>query len=277
MAELTADRLTAAYMAQSARIRARVVAFARVSWASAASLRDEDVELLVARIVPVVQGGQMQVANLTNAYIQRLAIAEGLIPPVVPIRRAEIVEYRGVPAEEVYSRPAVAVYTALAAGKSFEEAKRIGQARLLSIAATDLQQAKNRQARAAYASSGFDYTVRVLSGTENCALCVIASTQRYRLSELQPVHPGCDCGERGVTASRDPGLVVGSDLLAETYAQIDAKLTSGDSTPELGEKRTSKGKPISDYTDLIIAREHGELGPTLTWRQDAFTGPAGLN
>ncbi len=276
MAELTPDTLTDAYMRQSTELRDRVLAFAVTLWAGAASLRDADVDRLVERLLPVMRGGMMQTARLTNAYVQRLAALAGVEVSPVDVSE-ELVDYRGTPQDTVYRRPAVAVYTALSKGQAFRVAKDTGLARLRSIVTTDMQQARNRQARDAYTATGFDYTVRTLSGAENCALCVIASTQRYQLSELQPIHPGCDCGERGVTAGSDPGQVLDQDLLDEAYRLIDQKLASGDPSPELGEKRTKRGKKLSDLTDLIVAREHGELGPTLTWRDQAFTSKSDLD
>lgn len=276
MAGPTSDQLTAAYMARSTQIRDRVLTFARTSWGASAALRDADVDRLVARIVPIVQGGQLQLANVTNAYIRGLAEIEGLRTGVASIDRDQVIGYRGVPAAEVYRRPAVTTYTALADGKPFQAAQAAGLHRLASIITTDLQQARTRQARAGYELAGFDYTVRVLSGAENCALCVIASTQRYHAGNLMPIHPGCDCGQRGARAGRDPGQVLDQSTLDMAYQQIDAKLTSGETSPELGQKRTATGKQLSDLTDLIITREHGELGPTLTWRQDHFTGPDAL-
>lgn len=277
MAELTSDNLTGAYMAQVAAIRERVVVFARTLWEATAQLRDADVDRLVARLVPVVQGGQVQVANITSAYVRRLAELEGIVPVAVPVDRATIVGYRGVPPEDVYRRPAVTAYTALSQGKSFQDARAEGLARLVSIVSSDVQQARNRQARAAYSSSGFEYTVRTLSGSENCALCVIASTQRYHVSGLMPIHPGCDCGERGVKAGRDPGQVIDAGLLEAAHAQIESKV----GVTERRARDLGHGKfdatGFSDFTDLIITHEHGELGPTLTWRQDNFTGPDDLN
>jgi hypothetical protein len=262
-----------------AAVRARVLAYATQMWTGSESLRDADIARLVARIVPIVQAGQMQVAHLTNAYILRLAVLEGVVAEAAAIDRTAVIDYRGVPAEDVYRRPAVTSYTALAGGTPFEEAKAQGLARLVSIVTTDLQQTRNRQATAAYGSSGFTYTERILSGTENCALCVIASTQRYRKAVLMPIHPGCDCGQRGVKAETDPGQVINRDLLELTHAQIDAKLGGTDrGARALGrDKTTSAGNPISDYTDLIISNQHGELGPTLAWRNDHFTGPADIH
>lgn len=277
MAELTPDRLTVAYMAQVAAIRNRVLSYAVAMWGSSASLRNADVDRLIARIVPVVRGGQLQVAGVTNAYVAQLAKLEGVAAVLAPVDRATVAEYRGVPAEEVYRRPAVTTYTALKDGKPFSTAREEGIQRLKSLVTTDVQQARNRQAREAYSASGFDYTVRTLSGSENCALCVIASTQRYHAAGLMPIHPGCDCGERGVRAGRDPGQVIDQRLLDLTYEQVDAKLASADQSPDLASKKTSTGKPISDLTDLLVTHQHGELGATLAWRQDSFTGPSDLH
>ncbi len=138
---------------------------------------------------------------------------------------------------------------------------------------TDIQQTRNRQARAAYTESSFEYTIRQLSGAENCALCVIASTQRYLAKDLQPMHPGCDCGQRGIRASQDPGQIIDPDLLELTHAAVEAKLGATDRSARL----LTGENPISDFLDLIVTREHGELGPTLTWRADRFTGPNDLH
>lgn len=270
---LTPDRLTDVYMAQVTSVRDRVLAFATAMWNGSAALRDADVDRLVSRIVPAVRGGQTQVATITNAYIARLAAIEGIAVGRAVVDAAAVIEYRGVPAEEVYRRPAVATYAALSEGKPFEAARSEGLKRLRSIVSTDIQQTRNRQARAAYSDSHFDYTLRVLSGAENCALCVIASTQRYLAKDLQPMHPGCDCGQRGIRASQDPGQIVDADLLELTHAAVESKIGITDR----GARLLTGENPVSDFLDLIVTREHGELGPTLTWRADRFTGPDDLH
>ncbi|MDF2990793.1 MAG: VWBp35 [Microbacterium sp.] len=279
MPELTPDTLTAAYMRQSAGIRSRTLAYAAAVWDGSRELRDEDVDRIIGRVASAVQGGQMQSAALANAFVQRLATLDGQRVRTMPgVDRDRVIGYRGVPASEVYRRPAIAAYSALADGKSFDQARAAGRKRLLSIAASDLQQARSRQSRDAYTATGFEYTVRVLSGNENCALCVIAATQRYRVGELQPLHPGCDCGERGVRAAYDPGISIDRDVVEETHSEIWEQLGRFDrSAVDLGLGKTdAKGRRISDFTELIVTREHGELGPTLAWREDRFTGPDDL-
>lgn len=36
------------------------------------------------------------------------------------------------------------------------------------------------------------------------------------------------------------------------------------------------GAPLKDYQDLVAVREHGEIGPMLTWEHQSFTGPNDL-
>lgn len=260
----------AAYQALVKQVRTRVEAFVRATWAASPAYRDADVERLVSLLVPVVQAGQLQVASLTSAYIAGVSGA-----PAVPVDRDDVLAARGVAAAEVYRRPAVTVYTELAAGKPFVDAVKAGATRLVSLAMTDVQLAKVRQSRASYASTGVTYFRRVLTGNEDCALCVIASTQRYRKSDLLPIHPGCDCDTAPVKADEDPGQVLDQALLDSVHEQVGRFTDYGDrGARELGIGKTSaKGEELKDFTELIVTRQHGEYGPTLSWRRDEFAGP----
>lgn len=93
-----------------------------------------------------------------------------------------------------------------------------------------------------------------------------------------PIHPGCDCGVETVDADFDPGQVLDEKLLTATQEQIEQFHGFSDPTArDLGLGKTdAAGRPLSDYTDLIISRPHGEYGPTLSWRSDKFTTAAGL-
>lgn len=259
-------------------IRERVIAYGAAAWGQSRAFRDADIDRIMARVIPVVQAGQVQAAQVTNAYIGRLAVLAG-VRWTSGIDREAIVNYRGVPAEEVYRRPAVATYSALAKGAMYVDAVQVGAARLVGILATDLQQASNRQASAAIGGSGFSGFRRQLSGSENCAFCVIASTQRYLKGDLLPLHPACDCETMPLLSATDPGQVIDQRLLDSTHAAIDKQLGFTDrGARDLGVgKVSSKGKPISDYTDLIVVNQHSELGPILGWRGAKFTGVEDLH
>lgn len=252
--------LLAGHQAAVAQVRGRILAFSKVLWAGQPAYRDADVDRMVKLIVPRVQAGQLQVAALTAAYIARAAG----IPPV-PVVRAEVLNGRGVPADEVYRRPAVTVYRSLAGGASYSAAVQAGAARLASTAATDLQMAKVRQARNSMRSGGIDTYARVVSG-KTCALCYVAATQIYYKEDLSPIHPGCDCGVDPITADRpwDQGAM--DKQLQDTHAAVDDFL--GVSDP---------GARTPDYRKLVATREHGEFGPTLVRAGDHFDGPSVVN
>lgn len=229
------DALVRAYEASSAAIRERVLAYALAVWGASASYRDADVRRIVAQLTPAVQAGQLQIATLTDAYIGRLASVQGVTWRAGVDR--QVVGYRGVPTADVYRRPAVDVYTALAAGQTFSDAVQAGTNRLRSIVSTDLQQARNRQANRSVGASGFQLYRRVLSGKEDCELCRLASTNRYSKADLMPIHPGCDCG-------------------VEPMLDFDPE-------PEVGSER-------------VVVNDHGELGPTLAWAADHFTSASDI-
>jgi hypothetical protein len=174
---------------------------------------------------------------------------------------------RGVPYEEVYRRPFATVYTHLSRGAPLEEAVERGATRLAGIAEADLQQTYAHAAQAAMEALDVPeadrprFWRRVLIGTGNCALCVIASTQRYRVEELNPIHPGCDCEVAPLFGS-DPGQVIEPDLLDQVHTAVEELTGDHD-----------RGGRATDYRRLMVqmTREHGELGPMLVRPRDAFT------
>lgn len=167
-------------------VRERITAYAQAQWTGLGSWRDADIDRFVARVVPAVESGQRQVANLTTSYLDSLARLAG-ISPRPPTQLAT--DLRGVPLSEVYRRPAVAVYTALSEGKPLDEGVRLGGLRLEQLIAMDMQMANVRASadRVSGDSRVIGYQ-RVLSPGENCALCAIASTQRYHREDLMPIH-----------------------------------------------------------------------------------------
>jgi len=262
----TPEQVIAGHQAAVAAVRAHVLAYARLVWTAQGSYRTADVNRLVALLVPRVQAGQLQTAQLTSAYIASIdTLRSGRLVKPAPVDPSEVLDGRGVPANEVYRRPAVEVYTALAAGKSFESAAAAGLTRLNSLVATDMQMSKVRQARSSYEASGVRYFRRVLNGGSNCGLCTIASTQRYRTSSLSPIHPGCDCGVDALADHESQEHVIDQAALDSAHAQIEG--TFGGSFRD--------GRSL-DYR-LIEIRQHGEIGDVLTWRGQHFDGPRSVS
>ena len=250
------------YQSAITQIRSNTVQAASRVWLSLPNYRDSNIEQFQSLVIPLVQGSQTQVASLTAGFQQAINRERGQNIPLELLDRAQMLEPRGVAATAVYQRPANTVYTALSEGKTMTEAVAAGQNRLVSLVTTDLQMVKILQSSRSLQAGGFTYYRRVLTGAENCALCVIASTQRYTVGDLMPIHPACDCDVDAVKSDWDPGQIIDGELLERTHGHVEEMLGVA----------ARDGRTI-DYRQLIVTREHGEMGPQLRWRNDKFTGP----
>ncbi|WP_425837304.1 hypothetical protein [Streptomyces fractus] len=261
----TPSRLDSQYGGAVAGIWATVLGRVGRSWTSLGSYRDADVRRFQRQALPVVLAGERQVANLTASYLEQLykdvdARARRVSLDLDAVTGESL---RGVDPVDVYERPFKEVWTALSRGESLDAAVERGGNRLETLAKTDLQLARTHTVReVADELPKFEYTVRVLQGEYDCALCMIASTQRYHKKDLAPIHPGCDCIVKTVTADYDPGQIVDEDRLERIHDLVEDALG-----------RSDRGGRAVDYRKIIIARDHGEIGPVLSYRSQNFTGP----
>lgn len=147
--------------------------------------------------VPLVHGAQNALAGLTSNYVAQAA-SEALArpvapPPIPPARRGARLRLKDP--QEVYQRPFTQAWGDLAKGEPLDQAVRGARVRLREIAEGDMQQTYAEAAQEAMqALPPADRPVgwrRVLVGPENCAMCVVASTQLYTLEHLNPIHPAC--------------------------------------------------------------------------------------
>jgi hypothetical protein len=240
------------YAAVVKRVRARVVEYALAQFA-AGQFRDADRDRFVALVVPVVLAGQRQVSALTDAYLAQV-LTTSLGRPVRP--SGAVNDYpRPTEPTEVYGRPYKAIWTALSAGTKFADARRIGEERLKDIAATDMQLAKTHTARASFQRNGVTRYARVLTGSQSCALCYVASTQTYSRGDLLPIHPGCDCSVSPIFGDfdRDAELEATHEAIAERFGTSD------------------RGARAVDYRKALIVRQHNDIGPVLTVAEHRFT------
>jgi hypothetical protein len=261
----TPDQITRAYQGAVERLRRDTVSAVESLWYNLPNYRDADIARFKSVAIPVVQGSQSQVASLTAAYQMQVNRERGDNVPMALIPADEIRSPRGVDPDVLYQRAATALYTALSEGKTMTAAVVAGFTRLQSIVSTDLQLVKTKQSQQSLERGGFTFFRRVLTGLENCALCSIASTQRYRVENLMPIHPGCDCSVDRVDAAFDPGQVIDPATLERTHGHV-AEL----------EGIADRGGRNPDYRELIVTSENGELGPVIRWRGDKFTGPNDL-
>lgn len=271
------DPQFSAYEASVAAVRAQMVAYAASVWTSG-DFTDAGMSRLVQFMVPKVRAGQMRVANLTSAYFAR---ATGTQP--LPVSDA-VTAGRGIPPELEYQRPIITTRTVIARAKSkpaepvqakpavpaqptsdeprdiVQEAKDAGGRRLESLVTTDLQMAKVRQADLSLDHAGVTYYRRVPKGTHTCAMCLIASTQKYKTGNLLAIHPGCDCGVDVLPNGEDLDDVIDEALLAATHQKVKEFAGISD-----------RGGRKVDYRKLLVEHEHGELGAVLGWRDQKFT------
>ncbi|WP_326812089.1 hypothetical protein [Streptomyces scopuliridis] len=213
----------------------------------------------------MILAGERKVAALTATYLEQLYAEVDARRPRVDLDFDTVTgrALRDVDPVDVYERPFKEVWDALDKGVAFDAALKRGTRRLETLAKTDLQLARTHTVREVGDDMPrFTYTVRELQGEYDCALCMIASTQRYRKRDLAPIHPGCDCLVKLVTADEDPGQVIDEDKLERIHDLVEEALGKSD-----------RGGRAVDYRKIIIANDHGEIGPVLGFRGQRFTGP----
>lgn len=257
--------LTRANLAAKAKLRAQTVATITGIWDRMGSWRGPDVDGFAAQVVPLVAGAQRTVAATTDAYLAQVLTLAGADPgkPIDPAQFTGAAVRNVDPAVE-WKRPGLEVWSALADGMNLPTAVGRGRARAQSLASTDLQLASTNAAQARLESSphvvGYQ---RIPTGSHSCALCLVASTQRYHRGELMPIHPGCSCDVSPIIGATDPARVINSDLLERTRSTIRAQFGADVNVNDPAILRSH-----------IVVHQHGEYGPTLTDAGDHFAGPA---
>jgi hypothetical protein len=263
---MATPRLDAAYAAQVKATRARVTAFAQARF-GAGQYRDADLERFVAEVVPVILSGRRQVSQLTDAWLAAKLTAT-LGKRVKPRGGIDTDSLRGVDATEVYARPFVTVRTELSNGKALDAAVSIASQRLDKMIASDLQLAKTHTAQDVFSNTpAVQAYERTLTGAKNCALCYVASTQRYYKEDLLPIHPGCDCGVEPIVDTGD--RIIYPERLQATHEAIDQRFGTSDVS---GREVGINDPKFKDYSKALIVHEHGELGPVIAVRGQHFAG-----
>lgn len=263
--------------AQQAQLRQQLVTALLALWAGVAASADFSpaaAAKFVAALLPISLGAQRSIAALAVAQFNQVARP----PTLIGVNPATVTgqALRGVDPTQVYARPFAEVKWRLSQGKTLGEALDAGRRRAETIALTDLELAwthTSRQATRQYNSSprpGRQGRIvgyrRVLSSSPtHCALCVLASTQRYHVEQLMPIHPNCTC---------TVGYVFEDDFRAGEHV-IDPELAQQVHNVvrrDLGDRYVDAGGRLGDahYRDIIVVNDHGELGPVLGVRGQHF-------
>ena len=258
---MPAVELVNAYSRMSTRAGTTLNSMVGATWAGTMlGVDDQAANRWGSSIAPLIEAAKYDAAIATSGYIT-LAITEALGHK--PFKKPEDVDLRSVisdlrngpSVEEVYMRPVIEARSALANGASMPEALRRGERRAKNLAATDQQLARTNTAREMMTGEeGVVGYRRVLSGNESCGLCVVATTQRYHVGELMPIHPGCDCSVAPIIGTEDPGRTINQELLDATHQAVADRF--GDDALDLGAQSAA-------YREQITVYGHGEYGPTL--------------
>lgn len=264
------DRV-AAVLEQRTALRRRLEA--RAHNAALAALADLDrsegwydhaaITQMTAQVVTYVESAQIQVAQLTDAYLNEVA---AMMVPGRPFRASGVVDPAtlrdGITHQGVYGRLADQYRYQVAQGVAQDLVVAAVTARAAVMVATDIQLASTRQAARWMDDKAWREWRRVLrpevSQTGVCGLCVAASDRTYSRGDLMPLHQNCHCDTLPVRGADDPGRRLNADDLANVYG--DAGSTAAQ--------------------DLIRTKyrveENGEIGPVLVQDGHHHRGPAAV-
>lgn len=175
-------------------------------------------------------------------------------------------------------------------GARREKAVEAGQRRSRTTALTDLQLATTHAARDVLSVNqdvvGYR---RVLTGAENCGMCIVAATRLYHTRNLMPMHPACDCVVAPVMKGEDPGRTINNRMLGDNAVPVamnknGVPVFDADQTLDLGDLLEDAHRAVEerfgrsfrdakgiDYRKVITVRQHGETGPMLTVARHRFT------
>jgi hypothetical protein len=228
--------LPEAHRLQQQRLRKAVAQRVEALWRGLPGYDDADAEVFRKEAAAIVKAGQRSSISTVDAYLARYMkrAALGLdADQIIGNLRG------GVPGEDVYRRPFVTAWTALKDGAQWADAVEAGLSHALASVEGDIQMAARQAASDVGQADERIHGYARVTGGGACELCVIASTQRYHVEDLMPIHNRCGCTVEPIT--EPTGRVI--------------------------ERRTR-----IETDDLTVEiRDHDELGPTLTNADHDFT------
>ncbi len=249
-------KVTATYLDTAAQV-------ARASFLNLGSWRENDIERYIDQVIPTLNNAKRNMATYTTTFYGQIAQLSGekfVTPDILNNELTTSALRNGVSENAVWSRPFKSMWTSLSKGEDMTTALEEGARRAVDLARTEVQLAKRKAGLVARnANDRIVGYLRTLSGAESCALCYVASTQRYRKGDLLPIHPSCDCGEIPIYGQDDPGQIIDEIRLNATHQAVEERFGVSD-----------RGGRAIDYRALKV-QDNGELGPVLTVRGEKFT------
>lgn len=186
----------------------------------------ENIDEWLTIVLPIIETSRRTSAALTDAYI-----ASALERQPLGLYALERVR-NGTDPAEVYQRPFVTVWTALGAGRAWEDAVAQGLRRATSTAAIDTQLAFRSTAdHIAQADQGI-YGYKRVADAGACAFCRMVNGAYVKSASAFALHNHCGCGLEPLTdphpAARflPSGEEIRRDGFAvQTHGELGAVLT----------------------------------------------------
>lgn len=196
----------------------------------------ENTDEWLAKVLPVIATAKRTSIAYTDAYLARALDRRPLgADPLNAIRN-------GIDPAEVYQRPFVTVWTALGAGKTWEDAVAQGLNRATSTAAMDVQLAFRAAADEIGQADDRIYGFQRVADGGACGFCLEVNGAYVKNADASPLHNHCGCGLEPLTA------------------------------PHRGARFLPDGSEV--VRDRFAIHEHGELGAVLTDPAHSFTDAA---
>ncbi len=247
---MASDPLVNAQIEGQARIRNIVAKALTAIWRDLPNYDRPAIDQWLSEALPVVQAGQVQSVNLTNAYLAAALQSQPLPLDATQLTGASV--RNGTPPEVVYERPFVTLWSGLKAGLDYQDAVHKGLARAVDMSSYDVQGSFRATADAVQQAVSNLYGFERVADAGACSFCLEVNGAYCLRASASPLHPHCGCGLRCLTAPHKNAVHLPSGL------QI----------------RENQWGPLNDN---VAIHDHGEMGPVLTGADEHFTSQSQLN
>ena len=226
-----ASGLVKAHIDAQARLREIVVNALRLLWQQLPAYVGIDPVPFVRQAAGISVAGQTQSAALTAAFVARaLGVpAFGIDPAKVT---GAAVRGGAVP-HEVYLRPLITTWSALANGKPYLDAVSAGQARLEATGAVDVSLASRATFQESQDTFSPDdsggpaiYGYQRVADSGACEFCNAIDGAYVKSANASPLHPRCGCGLEPLTDAHPharwlpDGSHVGDGYATHTHGEL---------------------------------------------------------
>lgn len=228
-----ASALTHAHILGEQRLRRLVGDRVTQIWHSLPGYDKANLDQWLSQVLPLIDAGQRQSANLTDAYIARVLGRQPL--GIDPGKVTGGAVRNGTSPETVYTRPFVTLWGKLGQSTPFAGASSAALARAVGTSAMDMQLAmRGTLGQVGEADSAIAGFQRVADG-DACEFCQEVDGAQFRTEDPMPLHNNCGCSVEPVEYTRGQSL---------------------QPTPT---------------PDTVAVHDHGELGPVLADPTQNFT------